>query len=197
MGSVLRMTVMLVLSFSAAVRASSIAKENCPETCGNVSVPYPFGVGNPECAKNSSFLLNCRQNGRLTISTVQIYNISLENGTITVNISSAFECYNQSGFFKRFNQHINLNRWPVIISPIHNRLTAFGCDTLALMSDREGSFGSGCIALCNDHKDIENDGSCSGQGCCQTSILKNIKTLDIRADSVSNRSDILNFNLCS
>ncbi|GLT76743.1 hypothetical protein SLA2020_483840 [Shorea laevis] len=195
---VLWMAVMLLLSCSAGVRASSIARENCPETCGDVSVPYPFGFDKPECAKNDSFQLNCTQDGRLTISTVQIYNISLENGTITVNISSAYECYDQNGLlYDNFSQSIDLNPWPFTISPTDNKLTALGCDALALMSDSEQNFGSGCVAFCNDRKDIVNDGSCTGFGCCQTPIPKNLKTLDISVTSVFNHSDVLNFTPCS
>ncbi|GLT72257.1 hypothetical protein SLA2020_442080 [Shorea laevis] len=195
---VLWMAVMLVLSSSAAVGASSTAKENCPETCGNVSVPYPFGYGNPECAKNSSFLLNCTQNGSLFFDNIQIYNISLENGTFTGRIFSAFECYNRSGLSTGHNTLLDLTQWPPFtISSTHNKLTALGCDTLAYMSDSEGRFGSGCIAVCSDRKEIENDGSCSGFGCCQTSVPKHLKTLIIVLTSPDNHSGILDFNPCS
>ncbi|GKV05076.1 hypothetical protein SLEP1_g17119 [Rubroshorea leprosula] len=197
MRSVLWMAVILVLSSSANVRASSIAKEGCPERCGSVSVPYPFGLDKSECAKNSSFLLNCAQNGSLFFRNIQIYNISLENGTFTGGIASAWECDYGRGKSRRFDQHINLNSWPFTVSPTHNKLKALGCDSMALMRDNKGSFGSGCVALCNS-EEIEIDGSCSGHECCQTSIPKNVKTLDIKAKSASdNRSNYFHFFPCS
>ncbi|GLT72261.1 hypothetical protein SLA2020_483820 [Shorea laevis] len=116
MRSVLWMAVMLVLSSSAAVRANSIAKENCRETCGEVSVPYPFGIGKPECAKNFSFWLNCTDD-RLFVSNAQIYNISLKDGTLTAGIFPAYDCYNESGLSYEFNQTLNLSQWPFTISP--------------------------------------------------------------------------------
>ncbi|CAL5421505.1 unnamed protein product [Camellia sinensis] len=39
--------------------ATSTEKPNCPKKCGNITIPYPFGIGNPRCSMNKSFLLKC------------------------------------------------------------------------------------------------------------------------------------------
>ncbi|GKV05073.1 hypothetical protein SLEP1_g17116 [Rubroshorea leprosula] len=201
MRSVLWMAVMLLLSCSAGIRASSVAKKNCPEKCGDVTVPYPFGFGKPECAKNDSFLLKCEQNGSLFFSNIQIYNISLENGTFTAgNIPSPYKCYDQSGLAAgSLYWSLNLTRWPPFtISSTYNKFIGLGCDTVAYMFVNEGQrFTSGCVALCYDPEAIKNYGACSGYGCCQTTIPENLKTLNITLTSFYNHSDIWKFNPCS
>ncbi|GLT84100.1 hypothetical protein SLE2022_023510 [Rubroshorea leprosula] len=201
MRSVLWMAVILVLSSSANVRASSIAKEGCPERCGSVSVPYPFGFDKSECAKNSSFLLNCAQNGSLFFKNIQIYDISLENGTFTAgNIPSAYNCYDQSGL-KPGGLYVwfNLTEWPPFtISSTYNKFIGLGCDTVAYMFVSGGQgFTSGCVTLCYDREAMKNDGPCSGYGCCQTTIPENLKILNITVTSFYNHSYIWDFNPCS
>ncbi|GKU98214.1 hypothetical protein SLEP1_g11245 [Rubroshorea leprosula] len=189
---VLWVVVMMVILPSSSVTAiSNISLENCPQTCGNISVPYPFGLDRPECAKNSTFLLQCNQSS-LFLWNIPIYDISIENGTITGGLPAAYQCNNESYWW---SWNISINIWPFTISHTQNKLIGLGCDTVALMSDNQGRFGSGCLSFCNEPDDIESD--CSGFGCCQTSIPKNLNTLKIRANSSSNHSNVLYFNPCS
>ncbi|GKU98217.1 hypothetical protein SLEP1_g11248 [Rubroshorea leprosula] len=188
------MVVMMVILPSSTVTAiSNISLENCPQTCGNVSVPYPFGIGSPECAKNKDFLLNCSQSD-LFYGNILIYNISIENGTITGGIWRAYNCDNESYLWQR---NISLRISPFTISHTQNKLIGLGCDTVASMSDNLGGFGSGCFAVCNYRDDIESDGSCSGFGCCQTSIPKHLNSLNFWVSSFYNHRYVSGFNPCS
>ncbi|GKV50884.1 hypothetical protein SLEP1_g57564 [Rubroshorea leprosula] len=192
------MVVMMVILPSSTVTASSnISLETCPQTCGNVSVPFPFGFGRPECAKNSTFLLTCNQSGSLLYGDIPIDNISLEDGTITGLIYPAYECYDQNGLKNGTDRLIWLSRPSLIISPIHNKFIGLGCDTIAKMTDREGRSGSGCITFCNNPADIRKDSSCSGFGCCQTSIPEHLDQVNFTVTSSSNHTDVLDFNPCS
>ncbi|GKV44325.1 hypothetical protein SLEP1_g51517 [Rubroshorea leprosula] len=193
------MVVMMVILPSSTVTASSnISLENCPQKCGNVSVPFPFGFGRPECAKNSTFLLECDQSSSLLYGNTPINNISLEDGTITGLIYSAYECYDENGRLstKRLGNVI-FKGWSFIISPTHNTFVGLGCDTMAMMTDREGRLGSGCNTFCYDRTDIRNDDSCTGFGCCQTSIPKHLNQLNITVTSAYNHEKVLDFNPCS
>ncbi|GKV04891.1 hypothetical protein SLEP1_g16986 [Rubroshorea leprosula] len=193
------MVVMMVILPSSTVTASSnISLENCPQTCGNVSVPFPYGFGRPECAKNSSFLLECNQTGSLLFGDISVSDISLENGTITGLIPSAYACYDQNGSLSTKTMgRVLFNGSSCIISPTHNRFIGLGCDTMAMMIDEKGRLRSGCNTFCYDRADIKNDGSCSGFGCCQTSIPKNLHQLKINVTSAYNHKDVLDFNPCS
>ena len=47
---------------SPSLAASSVANPGCLETCGDVIVPYPFGIEDPKCAKDKyTFLLDCNR----------------------------------------------------------------------------------------------------------------------------------------
>ncbi|GKV49686.1 hypothetical protein SLEP1_g56424 [Rubroshorea leprosula] len=152
------MVVMMVILPSSTVTASSnISLENCPRTCGSVSVPFPFGFGRTECAKNDSFLLECNKTGSLLFGDISISDISLENGTITglVN-SSAYRCWLEDGsdwIFRDGNIAFNKpsNKLAFIISPIHNKFVGLGCDTVAFIAGDYGTtFASGCYAFCTN-----------------------------------------------
>eukprot|EP00257_Ricinus_communis_P009161 XP_002527556.2 wall-associated receptor kinase 2 [Ricinus communis] len=192
---------------TAAISASSpeVISDNCPDKCGNVHVPYPFGINftsgisnDPNCSFNNFFRFTCNTTfdpPRLYFGrNMPIHNISVEEGTISVRIDAAYRCYDQTGFRRGFSQSINLGSGPFRFSDSRNKLTTIGCDTLALMEDKEETFGSGCISFCSSKITLE--GSCSGFGCCQTPIPKSIKTLSIDLQSPNNHSKVLNFNPC-
>ncbi|XP_038707167.1 wall-associated receptor kinase 2-like [Tripterygium wilfordii] len=184
-----------------AAKTFSNTKPGCLENCGNVSAPFPFGIDNLDCAINDYFLLDCNATNTTTpellFGNMIVSNISVEEGTISVYINAASDCYDQNGRLENdsFDEVITLGDGPFRFSATRNKFTAFGCDTSAYMSDSEGSFTSGCISLC-DPQNMTKDDSCSGIGCCQTTVPRSLKTLNITVGSFYNHSDILKFNPC-
>ncbi|KAL4602303.1 hypothetical protein ACB092_10G043300 [Castanea dentata] len=175
---------------TASEAASSVANPGCLENCGDVLVPYPFGIEDLKCAKNESFLLVCNSSTnppKLYIGgKTLVYKISVENSTATIGIDAAFRCYNETGLKWRFDQKITMSNWPLTFSNSRNKFTSLGCDNLGLMNDANGGFGGGCFSLCGyNESGPPDDGSCSGVGCCQTPIPKHIKTLNITVDKLS------------
>ncbi|CAL4956692.1 unnamed protein product [Urochloa decumbens] len=62
-------------------------KLNCSRTCGNTSIPFPFGL-KPECSATANFQLNCTSNQLLTqrsYAQYQVVNISVDEGLLFVN----------------------------------------------------------------------------------------------------------------
>ncbi|KAL2529754.1 wall-associated receptor kinase 2-like [Forsythia ovata] len=55
---------------------------------------------------------------------------------------------------------------------------------------------TGCTTMC-DNKDDLADGSCSGLGCCQTSISKEVWRVEVTLKSYENYTNVWNFNNCS
>ncbi|KAJ9178639.1 hypothetical protein P3X46_010507 [Hevea brasiliensis] len=198
---------LVFLSFTSSLTAtgSPDAVSGCPDTCGNVHVPYPFGINftseisYPRCALNNSefmFICNSTYNPPQLFfgENMPIHHISVEEGTISVKIYAAYNCYNNRGLFASFSQSISLGNGLFRFSDSRNKLTVVGCDTLALMEDATETFGSGCLSWCET--DMTLQGSCSGFGCCQTSIPKSLKTLNISLSSSTKHSRVLQFNPC-
>ena len=189
--------VILVLGGAAPATA-----QPCDRKCGDIDVPYPFGIDDPSCAKveaSPEFLLKCnRSMDKLFVGQgIEVVGLSLEEATISVKFYNAFKCYNESGPIaeQSFSQAITLNSM-FTFSTAENKLVGLGCDTLAFMADTDGHFGSGCISLCGEDVDLAKEGACSGLGCCQTSVPKHLKTLNISLVSASNHREILDFNPC-
>uniref|UniRef100_A0A803KWP0 Uncharacterized protein n=1 Tax=Chenopodium quinoa TaxID=63459 RepID=A0A803KWP0_CHEQI len=93
---------------------------------------------------------------------------------------------------------IGLNSLPLVFSDTANKFTVVGCDDVSVIQAQGSlgrSFTSGCVAVCSKPQQVLN-GSCSGTGCCQTSIPKGLKAFYISAVSLSNHTNV-SFNPCS
>ncbi|KAG5239271.1 wall-associated receptor kinase [Salix suchowensis] len=197
----LLMMLLLVAAITGAA-ANPDVKPGCQEKCGDVSVPYPFGIGEPGCAMNDNFFLNCNStaDGQQLLwfrETMPARNISLRNGTVTVDIGTSFDCYDQSGQKSQlFNLSIPLGSGPFTFSDSRNIFTAVGCDTFALLTNEDVTFGAACLSLCTGNVTMSNNNSCSGSGCCQTSIPEGLKSLDITIETMDNHTGVFEFNPC-
>ena len=83
------------------------------------------------------------------------------------------------------------------ISSTRNKFTMVGCDTFALIRGKIGEeqYMSGCMSLCNNISNFQN-GSCSGNGCCQTSIPEGLSAINLTMGSFFNYSTIWEFDPC-
>ncbi|KAK1286844.1 Wall-associated receptor kinase 2 [Acorus calamus] len=184
--------------------ASQLAKPGCHDKCGNISIPYPFGIGK-SCSMGDLFTVACNHstNGSSTpipyiesSGNVNITDISLTTGEITVANYLAEDCYDESGRSNSYFPNFTLpDNGPYTFSYTKNKFMALGCDTLALAAS-EG-LGTGCITLCNNKSTSKiTEGSCDGFGCCQTSIPRGVRHLVVVLESRSNHSNVLQFNPC-
>ncbi|KAJ7001705.1 hypothetical protein NC653_011955 [Populus alba x Populus x berolinensis] len=106
---------------------------------------------------------------------------------MVVSIITAYDCYNQSGaYVKETNLSINLGQGPYTFSDTQNMFTAIGCDTLGFVGETQGTYGAACISSCDEMVSLADNSSCSGSGCCQTSIPQGLKSLYILSSSMNN-----------
>ncbi|KAJ6671698.1 hypothetical protein OIU85_015442 [Salix viminalis] len=197
----LLMMLLLVAAITGAA-ANPDVKDGCQEKCGDVSVPYPFGILEPGCAMNDNFFLNCSStdDGHQELwfgENMPARNISLLNGTVTVEIDTSFNCYDKSGQKSQFSdQSITLGSGPFTFSDSRNIFTAVGCDTLAMVTNENVTFGAACLSLCTVNGTMSKNNSCSGSGCCHTSIPEGLKSLHITIDTMDNHTGVFEFNPC-
>ncbi|KAI6695524.1 hypothetical protein NL676_023234 [Syzygium grande] len=181
----------------------SMTKPGCRSSCGNLSIPYPFGLSDsdPKCRiKPDSFRVVCDNSTDPPIaymnrrdSNIQILDISVEHHELRVNVSPGRDCYGKSSSLSSYPQ-LSLLKFP--ISNTKNKFIAVGCDTSAYFSDSHGKFSFGCMSLCSNVSDFSN-GSCSGIGCCETSIPRDSFGYEISFRSFYNHTYVMDFNPCS
>ncbi|KAI6689468.1 hypothetical protein NL676_026296 [Syzygium grande] len=104
----------------------------------------------------------------------------------------AEDCYNSSGGSSNRNDPwLTLAVFP--ISPARNKFIAVGCDTYATFTG--STYATGCLSSCERTSDVI-DGSCSGIGCCETSIPRDSYRYNISVTSKHNHTGIWGFNPC-
>ncbi|RWR78975.1 putative wall-associated receptor kinase-like protein 16 [Cinnamomum micranthum f. kanehirae] len=183
---------LLLLTFASAFDW----KPGCPETvkCGNVSIPYPFGI-KEGCCRSEGFKLNCSETEQKPFwGDYEIMEITSE-GQANVTAYVASDCYEESF---QYTSEMSLRKdGPFTFSNTLNKFTAIGCDTEAYISgDSESNFTSGCISFCGK-KETVIDGLCSGIGCCQTSIPPGATSFFIELGRPNNQTSVWDFNPCS
>ncbi|KAG8374424.1 hypothetical protein BUALT_Bualt11G0130400 [Buddleja alternifolia] len=184
--------------------AATIARPGCQTTCGDLTVPYPFGIGiNSGCSIGRWFDVNCNTSfspARPFISTTtrnyEIVAISDEHVSIRNRVAAI--CFNASGNITRRNQiSINFTSTPYSFSD-SNRFTVVGCDYVAVIRGFRSSgrnFTSGCLSVCSQ-RDDPIDGFCTGIGCCQTQIPRGLKTFGSALGSMNDHTNAHSFDPC-
>ncbi|XP_010277596.1 PREDICTED: wall-associated receptor kinase 5-like [Nelumbo nucifera] len=198
---VLLLQLLFLLPMAAISSALALAKPSCEEKCGDITIPYPFGFGDSSCYRKS-YEVTCNHNFNppkpfLLNSNIEVLNISLL-GQLRTRGFLSYDCYNQLGnSTNRSRASFNLADLPYTFSDTKNKFTAMGCDTIALLTASGGrNFTGGCSMLSSDLQNLVN-GSCSGIGCCQTSIPKGFKYFDVVLSSAFNHTQVSIFNPCS
>nr|XP_027088459.1 wall-associated receptor kinase-like 1 [Coffea arabica] len=154
---------------------ASLAKPGCSDSCGNVLIPYPFGLSR-RCAVNQSYIIICNSSKPyLSNLNLEVLNISLENQTVTVNSSLASFCNadqaQRNGSSTSWISS-DLAGTPFFYSQIYNKMMLFGCGN-AVLNQADNKILSGCTSTCEfNASDLATYSSsrCYGVNCCETII---------------------------
>ncbi|KAL2920876.1 Wall-associated receptor kinase 5 [Bienertia sinuspersici] len=183
---------------------SQIALPNCPEKCGDVTIPYPFGIGD-KCHYNhpqdgSFFDINCNASNIPKYGVMVVEKITVD-GEIRVQNDISYVCYQDNGTRHTTISHTwrtSITRFA--ISTTENMIGAIGCDTYAVfsgtrMDSSSSEFLTGCVTGCKKQSDVGT--SCSGVGCCEVSMPKGVTNISVNASSMNQHKDVKLFNPCS
>ncbi|CAK9141511.1 unnamed protein product [Ilex paraguariensis] len=195
--------VLFPTSSSAAIPTTTvIAKPDCDDHCGNVKIPYPFGM-TKDCYLNKFFFINCDVSFNppkafLGSSNVNVTDIFLDKGQIQILKYVSYDCYDRQGNNTDY-QLYSLSLSKFTVSDTENKFTAVGCDTYAIVQGFKGDgqrYTAGCMSICDQKEAVIVD-SCSGAGCCQLSIPEGLQNWTVKLDSYYNHTNVSDFNLCS
>ncbi|KAL7097010.1 hypothetical protein ACP275_10G115900 [Erythranthe tilingii] len=183
---------------STFTKGPNIAKPGCRSKCGNLTFPYPFGLGSG-CSIHPTFDINCDNSFNPPKPFLEGFNVEVLDVTdsqMRIKNFVVSTCYNQRGNLTReIVFSIAQLPLPFTLSD-ENKFTIVGCDDIGLVFGIEGvNSTNGCISICSAREQIL-DGYCTGIGCCQTSIPKGLTSFSASLISSNNHINVWSFNPC-
>ncbi|KAL0008687.1 hypothetical protein SO802_010189 [Lithocarpus litseifolius] len=190
---------MLLLSYELAEAAPPIAKPNCKSSCGNLQIPYPFGIG-PECYLDKWFEIVCNGTGGsaqafITSIDKEVRQIIIGNNPSTNNFIEPTvqvqvpTIYSQHCKYAGNHSIVNITGSPFHFSHYHNAFISVGCDNNAII-DNIFPKVFGCESDCKKDMKVDKKVKCSGFNCCEsTNIPSNLQAFDVRFRSRNKSND--------
>ncbi|KAJ4747125.1 Wall-associated receptor kinase 2 [Rhynchospora pubera] len=197
---ILRFLLLIWPARTEIAESANTALPGCSDSCGGVAIPYPFGIG-PNCSMSEVFEVSCNTINRSSTpywGDFVVLDINLSLGQVRTSIPISYQCYNSK------TKEVEDSDWWLSVDPPfrydheRNKFVVIGCDTLAFVNfiNDQNSYLGGCVSGCGSLESL-TDGSCSGIGCCETSIPAGTNNITFWFDDKYNNSDVYSFSPCS
>ncbi|BFG28234.1 hypothetical protein CerSpe_145080 [Prunus speciosa] len=168
------------------------AKPGCPEKCGNLTIPYPFGIGDG-CYLRPEFDITCSQSSThptyLTrTNRVSITNFNFDEAELQIAHAAAYRCHDARGNIIPSNSSSDRVYYLMLpplytISDTKNKLFVIGCETFALLDmgiADELTLGysvAACGPILTSSDKVPD--TCSGVGCTKSGLVGGLVSLEI------------------
>uniref|UniRef100_A0A803LBF5 EGF-like domain-containing protein n=2 Tax=Chenopodium quinoa TaxID=63459 RepID=A0A803LBF5_CHEQI len=200
--------------------APKITQPGCPRKCGNLTVPYPFGVGlGGNCSRGLWYDVFCMTSYDPPKAFLIPAEDTLKKGIEILDISEThirlknqigYICFNSTNVISpRFADMINFvlltKASPYSVSGTTNKFFAVGCNDYFTVSGSitndpsffiiSGDGGKSCRTKCSTGAKDVVAGECNGIGCCQSTIPNGIRSYEMHEYN-SNHTNISSYNPC-
>jgi hypothetical protein len=130
----------------ASDESFSTSLPGCKSTCGDINVPYPFGIPNSSipnqetCFLSRKFNVTCVNDTKLLWGNVQVNNISIPEGQMEVSFFISSSCDNVT------SNKPSLDTASFRISSKENKFVTVGCDSYGYLNSvfNEKTYSTGC-----------------------------------------------------
>ncbi|KAJ0463698.1 putative wall-associated receptor kinase [Helianthus annuus] len=152
------------------------AKTGCNDMCGNVRIPYPFGIG-ADCSVNKWYIVDCKSSKPYlpALNHLELLGVNMEKQSLNVSTPKISDCRNPV----RNSSNIigvDLRSSPFWFSE-NNNFVFEGCGTATMHMDN-GSVLTACSTTCPSVT-LGGRNTCFGIRCCHTSIPNSLKSFSI------------------
>lgn len=164
---------------SAAQALLPQAKPGCPEKCGNLTIPYPFGIGDG-CYLRPEFNITCNQASThptyLTRNNLSITNFYFDEAELQIAHVAAYSCHDSRGIRIPSNSNgVYYLMLPPLytISETKNKLFVIGCEAFALLDlqiadPTQGYSVAVCDPILGSNSKVPD--TCSGIACTESGL---------------------------
>ncbi|KAJ1253925.1 hypothetical protein BS78_K151200 [Paspalum vaginatum] len=167
--------VVWVLAAVDVVPVAAQSPAGCSRRCGNVDIPYPFGL-ETRCAIHGGFVLRCNTTaGKLFHGdTVEVTKISVEDNKSRFNTWTSWQCYDRStGQMKYSDAWLNLTGTVYVLSADDNKIIVLGCNNMGYMIG--DTYVVGCLTKCDGTSPMVNGTCSSTSGCCEAEVPRGVR----------------------
>ncbi|KAK9715450.1 hypothetical protein RND81_06G166200 [Saponaria officinalis] len=201
------MIIICLLSYGITEATPNIAKPGCKSSCGNTSIPYPFGIG-PKCYHDSWFDVECIDHNRFGLKALNNSVLS-DNPDYVHPVGRRINWFNERTLIMESVGGVgycagtanskssrdpvsatDLRRSPFLYSSNQNVLLVVGCGGDVRLKNSSNEAIAGCAQVCEDESEQFKIKNCYGLGCCQTALPNSIDFfwLDIFINPADNTS---------
>ncbi|KAL5581534.1 hypothetical protein UlMin_013976 [Ulmus minor] len=169
--------IVCVAMTTASEAEPPIAKPGCESKCGNVSIPYPFGMGSKDCYLDKWFEIECNNISHtplLKLSQLEVFNISFGGDSDPeLEVRSPISFMN-CGDRKNSSQTVDLKGSPFVFSSTMNSFMAVSCGTDTVIDAT-----SECSSSLQNSSRRSKTSYCDGIDCCQSNLPSELNAFKI------------------